>query len=61
MSKKSGRKNSRQHNFRVVARGVRRAEPDYSRLVQAALDHYLAVTRAEQAERPSSSTEGNAS
>ncbi len=61
MSNKSGRKNSRQHNFRVVARGVRRAEPDYSRLVQAALDHYLAVTRAEQAERMSSSPEGNAS
>lgn len=61
MSKKSERKNSRQHNFRVIARGVRRAEPDYSRLVRAALDHYLATTRAEQAELPSSSPEGNAS
>lgn len=61
MSKKSGRNNSRQRNSRVVARGVRRAEPDYSRLVQATLDHYLATMRAGQAEPPSSSPEGNVS
>ena len=53
MSKKQKRKNVRQSEFRVVARGVHRPKPDISRLMQASLDFYLACKEHEaQAEVP---------
>jgi len=59
MNKKAGRKNIRQRNFIIVARGVRRIEPDFSRLMQATLDQYLALTRAQQSDDRRSSVEGD--
>ena len=41
MSKNPGRKNMRQSDFKVVARAARRTKPDYSRLMQATLDHHV--------------------
>ncbi|MGY0386400.1 hypothetical protein ACWZJV_05455 [Nocardioides sp. WG-D5] len=35
------RKNRRQGDFRIVARGIRRVNPDISRIVSTAVDHYL--------------------
>lgn len=50
--------------FTVVARGIRRDDPDISRIVKAALDHYRAT--ADQSthkaiKRSSSSTDGETS
>ncbi|CPR39615.1 Uncharacterised protein [Mycobacteroides abscessus] len=60
MSKNSRRKNTRQHDFTVIARGVHRNTPDFSRLMRATLDHYIASQRDEQpdAERGRSSSGG---
>lgn len=43
MSNRQKRKNTRQHDLRVVARGVRRAHPDIDRIADATLRHYLAI------------------
>ncbi|WP_255784543.1 hypothetical protein [Mycobacteroides abscessus] len=59
MSKQSRRKNIRQNDFTIVARGIRRAEPDYSRLMQATLDHYLAVRRREPTDDPTPPADGD--
>lgn len=50
MSKRSKRKNTRQSDFEVVVRGVRRATPDYSRLMQATLKHFHALHHRTAAE-----------
>ena len=42
MSNRPKRTNSRQRDFRVVARGVNRATPDISRLMLTSLEFYLA-------------------
>lgn len=56
MGSKPKRKNMRQGDFRIVARGVPRPKPDISRLMRASLDHYLA-TRAEAEERERGGTQ----
>lgn len=43
MSKKRKRPIVRQSDFRVVARGIHRVKPDYSRLTQATTEHYTAT------------------
>ena len=60
MSKKPKRKNVRQSEFRVVARGVHRPKPDISRLMQASLDFYLASKEQEaQSDVPRPSSGGS--
>lgn len=50
MSSQKGRRNRRQHQFRVIANGVRRQQPNIPRLVQVSLEMYLAEQeRAAQA------------
>lgn len=49
MAKSPRRRNLRQSDFRVVARGIHRAQPDISRLMRASLEYYLALQEAEQA------------
>ncbi|QWF22231.1 hypothetical protein KM427_00310 [Nocardioides sp. LMS-CY] len=49
MAKNPQRRNLRQSDFRVVARGVHRPQPDISRLMRASLEYYLALQEAEQA------------
>ena len=47
MTRKPKRKNVRQDDFRIVARGMHRPKPDISRLMQASLDFYLASKEQE--------------
>lgn len=45
MSKRPKRKNVRQGDFRVVVRGAHRHKKDYSRLMQATLDHFQTLRK----------------
>lgn len=57
MSKKPKRRVVRQGDFRVVARGIHRVKPDYSRLIQATTEHYTSTLNkgpAKSLQRPSS-------
>lgn len=57
MSKKPKRQVVRQGDFRVVARGIHRVKPDYSRLIQATTEHYTSTLNQDPATtqpRPSS-------
>ena len=51
MAKNPQRRNLRQSDFRVVARGVHRPKPDISRLMRASLEYYLSVLEAEAAKK----------
>lgn len=53
MSNRPKRKNVRQSDFRIVARGVRRPHTDFPRITQAAIQHHLAAQEkaAELADR----------
>lgn len=39
---KTYRRRNRRGDFDVIARGVRRQDPDHSAIMRATLDHYLA-------------------
>lgn len=52
MAKSPQRRNLRQSDFRVVARGVHTPKPDISRLMRASLEYYLSVLEAEAAKKP---------
>lgn len=49
MTKSPQRRNLRQSDFRVVARGVHRPQPDISRLMRASLEYYLTTRESELA------------
>lgn len=49
MSKRAKQKRSRQNNFKVVVRGVRRDQPDHQRLMRATLDHYQSLKQSPDA------------
>ena len=54
MSSKSKRKVVRQSEFKIVARGIHRVKPDYSRLMRATIDHYTSTLEADSSQpRPS--------
>lgn len=62
MSSKSSRSNRRQHHFRVIARGIRRPQPNIPRLMQVSLEMYLAEQeRAAQTETQSDADAPDAS
>ena len=46
MAKRKHPGNRRQRDFRVVARGVRRVNPDLSRILKTTLDHHLTGSQA---------------
>lgn len=56
MKKPNRTRKSGARNFTISARGVHRGEPDISRLMKAALDHYRAKTTDEN--RPSTEDDG---
>lgn len=54
MAKSPQRRNLRQSDFRVVARGVHRPKPDISRLMRASLEYYLTLQETEAAKKAES-------
>lgn len=46
----------RNGGIRIVARGVRRSDPDFSRILQATLDHYTKTGTANSTTAQRSST-----
>lgn len=57
MTKNPKRKVIRQSEFRIAARGIRRIRPDFSRLMQATLEHHTATSGPAQTNQRRSSTE----
>ncbi len=51
MSKRPKRKNARQSDFKVVVRGVNRVDVEYSRLMQATLEHFQNLSPLEKDSR----------